>query len=161
MRRLALALSLSLLLAFIPGTASAQFFLGGHAAYTDYQDGGLGGGIRAGWDLPVLPIDVLGVVEWFSPSCQEGNDGCSLWGGSLDVNARLPIPIVRPYLTGGWSFREFGLGGDGGDVSKNGLNLGGGLDVNLGIRIFADGRYEWLGEGYDGVVVRLGLNFNL
>ena len=101
------------------------------------------------------------MVEWFSPSCQEGNDGCSLWGGSLDVNARLPIPIVRPYLTGGWSFREFGLGGDGGDVSKNGLNLGGGLDVNLGIRIFADGRYEWLGEGYDGVVVRLGLNFNL
>lgn len=143
-----------------PRTVEAQFFIGGHAAYTTYLDGGWGGGARAGLDLPVFPLDILGNVEFFSPSCPEAREGCSLWGASLDANLRLPIPLVRPYVTGGLSYRDGDLGGDRGSTNKSGLNLGLGVDVNLGIRIFADWRYEFLGELETGLV-RAGLNFNL
>jgi opacity protein-like surface antigen len=144
----------------VPHEAEAQFFLGGHAAYTTYQDGGWGGGARAGLDIPVLPLDIMGAVELFSPSCPEGRDGCSLWGASLDANLRLPIPLVRPYITGGLSYRDGDRGGELGSASESGLNLGLGVDVNLGIRIFADWRYEFLGEFEEGLL-RAGLNFNL
>ncbi len=160
--RLAMLLPALVALALaIPQDAEAQFFLGAHAAFTDYQDGGAGAGARVGLDLPVLPLDIVGVAEFFSPSCSEGNDGCSLWGASLDANLRLPIPLVRPYLTGGLSYRDANLGGDLGSVSKSGLNLGLGVDVNLGVRIFGDWRYEWLDDEIEGSVIRLGLNFNL
>ena len=144
--------------------AQGQFFLGGHAAWTSYQDGGLGGGARLGLDLPVLPVDILGVAEFFSPSCEPGRDGCSFWGATLDANVRLPIPLVRPYLTGGLSFRSADLSSDEGKVDGTGFAVGGGLDVALVIRIFADYRYEFFENekrALEGSVVRLGINFNL
>jgi opacity protein-like surface antigen len=160
MRRTLLLPALVGLALAIPHTVQGQFFLGGHAAFTTYQDGGAGGGARLGLNLPVLPLDIVGVAELFSPSCSEGRDGCSLWGASLDANLRLPIPLVRPYVTGGLSYRDGDRGGELGSKSESGLNLGLGVDLNLGVRLFADWRYEFLDE-FEGSVVRLGLNFNL
>lgn len=149
------------LLALLPGAAAGQFSLGGHLAWTDYQDGGMGGGARVGLDIPVLPVDVVGTGEWFSPKCRPNRDGCSLWGATLDANVRLPFPLVRPYVTGGLSYRKADLGGDRGDESDSGLNLGVGVDVSLGVRAFADWRWEFLKADLEGWIARLGLNFNL
>jgi len=157
-------LSVSLLIAVFclaPRPAEAQFIIGAHAAYSDYQDGGLGGGARLGLDLPVLPIDVVGVAEFFSPSCTDDNNGCSLWGATLDANFRLPIPVFRPYLTGGISYRNGKASDDVESTSSSGLNLGVGIDVNIVFRIFADYRYEFLASDFEGSVVRAGLIFNL
>ena len=165
MRRRVLAVLPLVLAALLPGSAAGQFFWGGHAAYTGYQDGGTGAGLHLGLDFPLLPVDVVGSAEWFSPSCRADREGCSLWGATLDANLRLPIPLVRPYLTGGLSYRKFGLGGELGSQDKSGINLGVGVDVNLGIRAFADWRWEFLGESeaqeFGGWVGRIGLNFNL
>jgi opacity protein-like surface antigen len=67
---------------------------------------------------------------------------------------------VRPYVTGGLSYRDGDRGGELGSKSESGLNLGLGVDVDLGVRVFGDWRYEFL-EELEGSVVRLGLNFNL
>jgi len=120
--------------------------------------------VRLGVDLPVLPLDIMGIGEWFSPSCSEGSDGCSFWGATLDANLRLPIPVIRPYLTGGLSYRSASPGGESEDVSGTGVNGGVGVDVKLVIRVFLDWRYEYFGDDkkeLEGSVVRLGINFNL
>jgi hypothetical protein len=159
MRTAFLALA-ALTAAAVPQAARAQFFLGGHVGYTTYQGGGMGGGAQVGLDLPVLPVDIEGNVEWFSPSCDEGRDDCSLRGATLDANIRLPLPLVRPYLTGGLSYRDGNLGGDLGSKNETGVNAGVGIDVNIGIRIYGDYRYEFL-DDFEGAVLRAGLIFNL
>ena len=164
MRRPMLALALLAAATLLPAPAQGQFFIGGHGSFTDYQGGGGGGGIRAGLDLPVLPLDIMGATDWFSMTCDEGQDGCSLWGATLDVNLRLPIPIVRPYLTGGLSYRSAKQGGELGDLSGTGANIGVGVDVNIVVRLFLDWRYEFFSEdekALEGSVARLGINFKL
>ena len=128
----------------------AQFIWGVHVPYAvDVFDGAAGIGGRIGWDLPVLPIDIVGVGEYFFPDC--GAEDCSFWGGSADVNVRLPIPIVRPYLVGALVYRKVtGLQTSTDTVDSfdaTGVGAGIGLDFNLmAVRAFLDGRYEWLGE---------------
>jgi opacity protein-like surface antigen len=144
-----------------PQAAQGQFIIGAHAAWSGYAEGSPGAGARLGWDLPVLPIDFVGVAEFFSPNCPANTTGCSFWGATLDANLRLPIPMIRPYLTGGLSYRSGKLREDAESESSSGVNIGVGLDVRIVVRIFADYRYEFLTNDLEGPVARAGLIFNL
>jgi hypothetical protein len=142
----------------------AQFIWGVHVPYAvDTFDGTAGIGGRVGWDLPVLPIDIVGVGEYFFPDC--GAEDCSFWGGSVEANVRLPIPIVRPYVLGGLAYRKIsGLETSTDTVDSfdgTGVSAGIGLDFDLlAVRAFLDGRYEWLGEDQlEQFVVRVGVVF--
>jgi hypothetical protein len=143
-------LAAGMLVAAPADEAKAQFLWGAHVPYAlDTFDGAFGIGGRLGYDLPVLPIDIVGVGEVFFPDC--GANDCSLWGASAEANLRLPIPIVRPYLTGGLGYRSLSRPRSDGngteDLSATGVSLGLGVDFNLAaVRLFVDGRYEWYDE---------------
>ena len=63
-----------------------------------------GVGAEAGVSLPMLPFDVFVDGMLFFPSCAE----CDFKGWSLGVRFRiLPLPVVRPYLTGRGARRAF------------------------------------------------------
>ena len=143
-------LAAGLLVAAPADEVQGQVIWGAHVPYAvDAFDGAFGIGGRVGYDLPVLPIDIVGVGEMFFPDC--GADDCGLWGVSAEGNVRLPIPIVRPYITGGIGYRSLSRpdSNSGGteDVSATGVSLGLGVDFNLAaVRLFVDGRYEWYDE---------------
>jgi len=143
----------------VPASGSSQVFGGAYGAWAqDSFDGTYGLGAMLGFDFPLFPVDVFGSGEWFNPDC----DGCSLNGWALGANLRLPLPLIRPYLTGGWVWRDakgdvgaadpFALGG------YDGAFGGIGVDVALaGIRLFVEGRYEYLKDDLKQVTARGGV----
>jgi len=143
----------------VPMTASAQIFGGVFGAYAnDSFDGTYGVGGELGFDLPVLPLDVFGSGTWFFPDC----DDCDLSGWSLGANLRIPMVIIRPYLTGGWTWRDItddALAVNPLDEGKySGVFAGAGVDLALfGVRVFAEGRREFLDGDLGQFVFRGGL----
>jgi hypothetical protein len=70
------------------------------------------------------------------------------------------LPVIRPYIVGGLAHRRFSAGGT--DEDATGLAVGAGLDLALGgVRIFGEGRYEFLDAPEKQVVTRLGLMFGM
>ncbi len=140
----------------IPGTARAQLFGGLTGAWAEGFDGSVGMGGVLGYDLPILPVDIFGEGTWFFPDC----DGCDLKGWSLGVNVRLPLPLIRPYLTGGMTWRDLedpdAVSID--TVSESGGFAGAGVDLAIAsFRLFLEGRYELLDGDLEQAVVRLGV----
>jgi len=99
----------------------------------------------------------------------------TIWSGS--VNAQLPIlplPVIKPYLTGGIGFANVKaddatvtyLGNPVGNPpgvpsqTKTMFNLGAGVDFHLGITLFVELRYTWIltdGETTTYLPVMLGV----
>ena len=159
------------LFALVPADhAEGQLYFGGHIAYAtgadtdavdldpvfDGLDGAVGVGGRIGWDLPVLPVDILAAGEYFFPDC--GAEDCAMYGGTLEALVRLPIPLVRPYALGGLVWRSWDAGDE--DGSSTGFDAGLGIDLHLlAVRVFLDARYEFLDDPQEQWVLRLGVNF--
>jgi hypothetical protein len=143
----------------VPATASAQLFGGVFGAYAnDSFDGTYGVGGELGLNIPVLPLDVFGSGTWYFPDC----DNCDLSGWSLGANLRIPMVIVRPYLTGGWTWRDIEGGGATvnplADGNYSGVFAGAGIDLALfGVRLFAEGRREFLEGELEQFVFRGGV----
>jgi hypothetical protein len=149
--------------ALLPGAATAQVYWGAHAVHAaDAFGGATGAGVRAGVDLPVLPFDLIGSAEYFFPDCGNDQSDCSLHGLTLDANLRMVIPVVRPYAVAGLSHRRASAGDDAPDQESTGLALGAGVDVALGgVRLFGEGRYEFLDAPERQFLWRLGVLFGL
>jgi hypothetical protein len=80
----------------------------------------------------------------------------------LDGQFRMVLPVIRPYVVGGLALRRVSLGGDTPDEDVTGLAVGAGVDLALGgIRIFGEGRYEFLDAPEKQVVTRVGLMFGM
>ena len=142
------------LLLLSPVQLRGQVFGGVFGAHAQDTFGGTTGfGVEAGLSIPVLPLDVFGSGEWFSPSCS----GCDLNGWSLGVKFRvLPVPIASPYVTGGrtWRSRD---GGAQQAVDDEGVFAGVGADVSLpGFRLFGEVRYDFLSGDLRQAVLRAG-----
>jgi opacity protein-like surface antigen len=128
----------------------------------DTFGGTTGVGGQIGYDFIGLPLEVFGGGEYFFPDCDI--ESCSLWGGYLEAQLRLPFPLVRPYGLAGITYRSVENLKTSEDTvdssSAGGLAAGGGLDLNLlALRVFVDARYEFLAEPLEQWVVRVGLNF--
>lgn len=141
-----------------PTEARAQMFGGIFGAWAqDSFDGTFGVGGEIGYDLPILPMDLFGSGTKFFPGC----DDCDMHGWSVGANLRLPLPLVRPYLTGGWAWRDADQGPTVDPLSSgkdNGAFAGIGVDLAFSIlRVFAEGRYELLDDPLEQFAVRAGV----
>ena len=153
----------ALFLVLGPGSGAAQLRLGGHLVTAhDAFDGTLGIGVRAGLDPPVLPFELMASGEYFFPDCPPGVTGCGLYGLTVDANFRIVFPLVRPYLQAGLAYRNVDPAAPNEDESVIGPALGAGVDVGLsGIRIFGEGRYEFVDAPEKQFVWRLGALFEV
>jgi hypothetical protein len=133
--------------------AHAQIHPGFHLARAAKSfDGvnGVGGSVEL--RLPVLPVSFVVAGEYFFPGCE----GCSLWGGSVDVHLSLRLPGVSPYGAAGLVLRNTDVSDT--RVRTGGVGLGGGVNLTaLGVRPFAEARYEILDGSGEQLVFRLGL----
>ncbi len=106
-------------------------------------------------------------------------DGGELAITSVTANAKMPVsplPVARPYVTGGAGLAwlsvdeaKTSIAGVPGRTfpashqdAKTILNLGAGVDVDLGVTLFAEARYAWVfteGEKSTFVPVMLGVTF--
>lgn len=150
MRRVLLTLSAALVLAVFTNPVDAQLKFGAHGAMitgldqvlvngTDVNaiDGTVGIGGRVMLDPPLFPLAVVGSYTKYFPD----GDG-SAWTGTLAAQLRIPLPIVKPYVTGGWQMRPEVVDG----VSANGPMVGLGVQVDLGLSLFLEGTFELSSE---------------
>jgi opacity protein-like surface antigen len=111
-------------------------------------------------------------------------DQTSVQGGGLGIRsvsanvkvAVMPLPVVRPYVTGGvglaWlstakarTFSQGALAGEFPVTTQNGkksYNLGAGVDLEIGIKLFVEARYVWIlteGEKSTYLPVAVGVTF--
>jgi len=149
--------------AVLPVAATAQVSWGAHAVRAaDAFGGATGAGVRAGVTLPVLPFDLIGSAEYFFPDCGNDQSDCGLHGLTLDANVRMVLPVLRPYGLAGLAYRKVSPGGDAPDEESTGLALGAGVDLALGgLRLFGEGRYEFLDAPEKQFLLRLGIMFGL
>ena len=76
---------------------------------------------------------------------------------SLDL---LPIPVLRPSVTGGYTIRRFDTGLGEGSIDRSGPNLGAGLNLSLSaFRLFGEARYEMVRAPERQAIVRIGVLF--
>lgn len=155
MRRVLLTISAALVLAVFTNPVDAQFKFGAHGAVITGLDevivggtdlnaisGTFGLGGRVMLDPPLFPIALVGSYTKYFPD----GDG-SFWTGTLAAQLRLPLPIIKPYVTGGYQIRPK----DALDESTNGLMVGLGLQVDLGLSLFLEGTFEMSDEIPTGV----------
>ena len=105
--------------------------------------GGTNGfGAEAGVSLPLLPLEVFADGSLFRPACS----GCDLKGWSLGVKLGIfSLPLLRPYVTFGRTWRDLEDPINSLSVDDNGLFTGAGLEIGLPrFGIFAAGRYEFV-----------------
>lgn len=139
--------------------------IGVHAVRaSDILDGTTGLGGQVAVRSPAFPVTLRLAVDRFFPDCPDiegaSNDDCGAWGLTLDANLAFPMPVLRPYASGGLVRRSIDLGSSLGDAAEAGIALGGGLELGLlGLNAFAEARYEILDSVDDGWIFRLGLLF--
>ena len=154
MRRLLLTLTVAVASAALAQPASAQlplkFGVQG-AVMTGLEDisgtvpagasdlnGTFGLGARVALQPPLLPVGVVGQGVYYFP---EG-DGSYLTY-SLAAQLRLPLPMLSPYAIGGWQWRRTS---NGESNTENGLMIGGGVQLDLGVSLFLEGTFEFNDE---------------
>lgn len=151
--------------------------INGTSALKDVYGAGYGGGVHLDASFAMLSLRLSGDYIKFSPDNDKYREGLtaligtaagqfSVDGGgitmwSANLNAKmdiLPLPIVKPYMTGGVGFAR--LSADDATVKQGGvatkqfagfasttstmLNLGAGVDLNVGITLFLEVKYEWV-----------------
>ncbi|HYV98676.1 MAG TPA: hypothetical protein VE967_14565 [Gemmatimonadaceae bacterium] len=91
----------------------------------------------AQFKLPVLPgirADLYGI---------DAPSGVGKISAVASIVWSLPLPIVHPYLIGGWG--KYGI--DKSATSESGWNVGAGVRVSLGVGVFAEyRRHEKIGR---------------
>ena len=129
MARFKLTLAITLLL-LGPVQLRGQVFGGVFGVLVQDSCGESSGvGVEGGLNIPVLPLDIFGSAEWFSPNCARRD----LRGWSLGFNYRvLPVPMVSPYVTGGRTWRR----SDNGEPPGNGEGMFGGIGIDVSLPRF-------------------------
>ena len=145
MRRLLLTLTVAVASVALAQPASAQLPLkfgvqAGMQTSVDSLtslDNTFGLGARVALQPPVLPVGLVAQGLYYFPDC----DDCSYLTYSIAAQLRLPLPMLSPYAIGGWQFRRTGSG----DMSDtaDGLMVGLGVQLNLGLSLFLEGTMEF------------------
>jgi len=151
--------------------------INGATALKDVYGAGFGGGIHLDVQLAMVSFRISGDYLSFSPDndkYRQGLEGIigtaagqfSVDGGGItmlsgNLNAKmaiLPLPIVKPYLTGGIGLARLSV--DDAKVMQNGVetkayggfssetctawNLGAGVDLSIGVTLFLEVKYMWI-----------------
>jgi hypothetical protein len=129
--------------------AAAQIQLGVHGAYiasldelivngtnvSDYK-GDIGVGGRVVLAPPLSPITGFASGTYYLADGDE-----SVWTATLGAQLRVPLPVVKPYVAGGYQIRPEDAAGN----AQNGFTVGGGVQL---LSFFIEGMYE-IGDDID------------
>ncbi len=151
--------------------------INGATALKDVYGAGFGGGVHLDIQMAMLSLRISGDYLSFSPDNDkyrkglEGiigtaagqfsvdGGGITMWSGNVNAKmAILPLPIVKPYLTGGIGVAR--LSSDNAKVMQNGVetkaypgfatesktlwNIGVGVDLSIGVTLFLEVKYMWI-----------------
>jgi len=151
--------------------------INGATALKDVYGAGFGGGLHLDVQLAMVSFRISGDYLSFSPDndkYRQGLEGIigtaagqfSVDGGGItmlsgNLNAKmaiLPLPVVKPYLTGGIGLARLSV--DDARVMQNGIetkayggfssetctawNLGAGVDLSIGVTLFLEVKYMWI-----------------
>lgn len=178
MRRAMFVMGLALALGVAAQPAEAQFKFGVHANYIaggfgDFEgvtglddfdfSGDFGVGGRLAFSPPLFPLGVFGDLTYFFPDCGASGD-CSYWNAQVGAQLGLPLPMIRPYLLGGWQFKNVGVDGADSNTTNNPF-VGAGVEIGMLAGLFIEGQMEFdektqVGDiGATPFVLRAGLQF--
>jgi hypothetical protein len=176
MRRAMFVFGLALALGVAAQPAQAQFKFGVHANYVaggfgDFEgvtaledfdfsgDFGIGG--RLAFSPPLFPLGVFGDLTYYFPDC--GASDCSYWNAQVGAQLGLPLPMIRPYLLGGWQFKNVSVDNSSGD--SNNPFIGAGVEFGMLAGLFIEGQMEFDEKtgvndiGATPFVIRAGIQF--
>jgi hypothetical protein len=132
--------------------AESQINVTGGVAYTNALEGQWGIDARLGLDPPMFPLGAFAGADYFPAECLER---CSLWGWRVGLILHPAASALQPFLTGAYIGRERRLVDR--TLQRTGLSLGVGFRVEFGLRMRAAVTREFLGEGLDQWIVRIGV----
>lgn len=127
----------------------AQFKIGAHGAVMtgldavtfngtsttiDRADATYGVGARLMFDPPLVPFAVVGSGTYYLTDDTEG----SYYTGTVAGQLRLPLPVIKPYVTGGLQLRK----AEGAD-SQTGIMAGIGVQLDFMLSLFLEGTFEF------------------
>lgn len=148
MRRMLLTASVALACVALARPVDAQFQFGAQGAYMtglgDLTGGadlngtmGLGARVQFSPPIPALSIGVVGQGVHYFPDC--GGADCSYMTYGLGAKFGLGLPMISPYVIGGWQWRR---SGNGTTTTENGATVG--LGVQLGmVPVFVEATMEF------------------
>ena len=151
--------------------------INGSTALQDVYGAGFGGGVHLDIQLAMLSLRISGDYLSFSPDNDEyqkglqnligsaatqftiEGGGLTMWSGNLNAKmAILPLPVIKPYLTGGVGFASLNVADA--KVMQNGVetkaypgfpsvtktawNVGAGVDLSIGVTLFLEVKYVWV-----------------
>lgn len=156
MRRLFLTASLALVGATLAQPVDAQISFGAQGAYlTGLEDlsgvsgatdlnGTVGIGARAMFSppIPMLSLGIVGQGVYYFP---EGNGSYMTYG--LGGKVGLGLPMITPYVIGGWQWRrsDNGSGVSGSTTTENGFTAGVGVQLGM-VPVFVEATMEFNDE---------------
>lgn len=161
MRRLMFLLGTAAMIAGTAAPADAQLKFGVQGSYIaggfgtlddvvgDIEDRDLSGdfgiGGRLAFSPPLLPVGGYASVTYYFPSCEMAD--CSYWTADLGATLGIPLPLVRPYVVGGWQWKRYELDVTGFTTdAQNNPFAGLGVQLNLGVSVFLEGVWEFEGD---------------
>ena len=147
MRRFMFVLGSAFALAAFANPVDAQFKVGAHGAVLTGIDQvtisgtsttidrasaeyGLGG--RVMFDPPLLPFAVVGSATYYFVDVDK------YYTATLAGQLRIPLPIIKPYVTAGLQTRRAT-----GDPAKNGLMAGLGVQLDFMLSLFLEATMEF------------------
>jgi len=151
--------------------------INGSTALQDVYGAGFGGGVHLDIQLAMLSLRISGDYLSFSPDNDEyqkglqnligsaatqftiEGGGLTMWSGTLNAKMPiLPLPVIKPYLTGGVGFASLNVADA--KVMQNGVetkaypgfpsvtktawNVGAGVDLSIGVTLFLEVKYVWV-----------------
>ena len=151
--------------------------INGSTALKDVYGSGIGGGAHIDIRLAMLSLRISGDYLKFSPDNDKYRQGLAqligtaadqftVSGGGItllsgNLNAKmdiLPLPVIKPYITGGIGFGKVSV--DDATVSQNGAvtkkyagfssetkstwNIGAGVDLDIGVTLYLEVKYMWV-----------------
>ncbi len=152
--------------------------INGSNALKDVYGAGFGGGIHLDVAFAMLSLRLSGDYLKFSPDNSKyqqalasvigtaanqfsvSGGGISMISGNLNAKMSiLPLPIVKPYLTGGIGLARLSV--DDASIMQNGaastlqipgfssgtqasFNIGAGVDLSIGVTLFLEAKYTWV-----------------
>ena len=147
MRRLLLTASVALACATLAQPIHAQFQFGAQAAaLTGLQQVtvvgtsttvsdidatyGLGGRVVFSPPIPVLSLSLVGQGVYYFP------DNGDYMSYGIGAKFGLGLPVVTPYVIGGWQWRKNDV------TTENGITAGVGVELGIGLPIFVEATFE-------------------
>ena len=99
-----------------------------------------GVGVRAAVQPPLSPLGVVAQGVYYFPDA----DDYDYMTYSLAARLQASIPLLSPYVLGGWQWRRTSTGGT--SNTESGAMVGVGVQLTFGFALFLEGNWEFHDE---------------